>query len=135
MIMNPSHRIPEQGEPPYGPTEEIQEDASVRLRSYWLMIFERRWYALTVFLLTLIIVATYTFLSTPVYQSTAMVQVLRRGSQVLRGADVVESTIGTDTDFNTKMKFIESLKMVQSGAARLSADEIKTLTEPYKMWN
>ncbi|HEY9154659.1 MAG TPA: polysaccharide biosynthesis tyrosine autokinase [Opitutaceae bacterium] len=133
--MNPSHRIPEHGEPPYGPTEELQEDTSIRLRSYWLMIFERRWYALTVFLLTLLVVGTYTFLSTPVYQSQAMVQVLRRGSQVLRGADVVESTIGTDTDFNTQMKVIESLTMVQSVVARLNADEIKTLTDPYKKWN
>ncbi len=137
MIMNPSHRMPDHsGEPPYGQHhEEIEEDASARLRSYWLMVLERRWYAITVFLLTLIVAATYTFLSTPIYQATAMVQVLRRGSQVLRGADVVESTIGTDTDFNTQMKVLESLSMVQSVVARLNADEIKSLTDPYKRWN
>jgi len=95
---------------------------------------EKKWYALTAFLVTLLGVATYTFLATPIYQSEAMVQVLRRGSQVLR-VDVVDSNITSDTDFNTQIKLLESVAMVQSVVNRLSPDELKALTAPYPKHN
>jgi len=112
--------------------ESHDEDVGTSLRNYWLMVMERKWYALAIFLLTVLITITYTFLATPIYQSVAMVQVLRRGSQVLHVVDVVDSSVTSDTDFNTQMKLLESFAMVQNVLARLNEDELRHLTEPYK---
>lgn len=121
-----------EGAPADSPLEMTDDDEGIALRKYWLMVLERKWYALSVFLVTVLIAATYTFLSTPIYQSFAMVQVLKHGAQVLRVVDVVESSITSDTDFNTQIKLIESVAMVQSVVSRLSSDELKALTDPYK---
>lgn len=120
------------GPPPEASPESHDEDEGIALRSYWLMVLERKWYALSVFLVTVLIAATYTFLATPQYQSVAMVQVLKHGAQVLHVMDVVESSITSDTDFNTQIKLLESIAMVQSVVSRLSSEETKALTDPYR---
>ena len=65
----------------------LEEDDGVSLRDAWLLVRERKWYVLTVFLVTVLLAAVYTFLSTPIYQSQATVQVLRHGPQIMRVAD------------------------------------------------
>lgn len=102
------------------------------LRQSWLMVLERKWYALAIFLATILATVAYTFLSTPIYSGVVTVQVLKHGPQVLRVADVVESSVTSDTDFNTQIKVLESIAIVQNVAARLSAEELKLLTDPYK---
>lgn len=102
------------------------------LRHSWLMVLERKWYALTVFLVTVLATAAYTFLSTPIYGGVATVQVLKHGPQVLRVADVVESSVTSDTDFNTQIKVLESVAIIQSVVNRLTPDELRQLTDPYK---
>jgi capsular exopolysaccharide synthesis family protein len=113
-----------------GPGEE--GNAGAVIRNYWLMLRERKWYALTVFLITVIAAAAYTFSRTPIYQAAAMVQVLRHGQEVLRVQDVVDNNITGDTDFNTQIKVLESMAMAQNVASRLSSDEVQQLTNPYK---
>jgi succinoglycan biosynthesis transport protein ExoP len=113
-----------------GHTEEGHAGATIR--NYWLMIRERKWYALTVFLITVIAAAAYTFSRTPIFQAAAMVQVLRHGQEVLRVQDVVDNNITGDTDFNTQIKILESMAMAQNVASRLSSDEVQQLTNPYK---
>ena len=110
-----------------------EEEEGLNLRSCWLLILERKWYALTVFLATILIAVTYTFLSTPVYEAYATVQVLRHGPQILRVADVMENSITSDADFNTQIKILESAAIIQNVIGRLSPDELKQLTDPYKM--
>ena len=102
------------------------------LRNSWLMVMERKWYALGVFAITVLIAATYTFLSTPIYSGFVSVQVLKHGPQVLRVADVVESSVTSDSDFNTQIKVLESLAIAQNVAARLTPEETKLLTDPFK---
>jgi succinoglycan biosynthesis transport protein ExoP len=130
--MNTYPQQPEYGGAPaeQGPNEE--GNAGAIIRNYWLMIRERKWYVLTVFLITVIAAAAYTFLQTPIYQAAAMVQVLRHGQEVLRVQDVVDNNVTSDTDFNTQIKILESMAMVQSVAGRLSSDEVQQLTNPYK---
>jgi capsular exopolysaccharide synthesis family protein len=113
-----------------GPGEE--GTAGAIIRNYWLMLRERKWYALTVFLITVIAAAAYTFSRTPIYQAAAMVQVLRHGQEVLRVQDVVDNNITGDTDFNTQIKILESMAMAQNVAGRLSSDEVQQLTNPFK---
>jgi succinoglycan biosynthesis transport protein ExoP len=117
----PAESGPDEGEP-------IESNF---LRNSWLVVLERKWYALTVFLLTVLGAALYTFLSTPVYSGVVTVQVLKNGPQVLRGADVVESSITSDVDFNTQIKVLDSLAIAQSVAARLTPEEVKLLTDPF----
>ncbi len=102
------------------------------LRNTWLMVLERKWYALAVFLLCVLGSTVYTYLSTPIYGGTVSIQVLKHGPQILRGADVVESSVTTDTDFNTQVKVLESIAIVQNVVARLTPEELKLLTDPYK---
>jgi succinoglycan biosynthesis transport protein ExoP len=114
----------------HGHNEEGHAGATIR--NYWLMIRERKWYALTVFLITVIAAAAYTFSRTPIFQAVAMVQVLRHGQEVLRVQEVVDNNVTGDVDFNTQIKILESMAMVQSVASRLSGDEVQQLTNPYK---
>jgi capsular exopolysaccharide synthesis family protein len=108
------------------------EEEGLNLRSTWLLVMERKWYALTVFLGIILVAAAYTFLSTPIYEASTTVQVLRHGPQILRVADVMENSITSDADFNTQIGILESTAILQSVANRLSADELKQLTDPYK---
>lgn len=112
--------------------EPTEPEANNFLRNSWLMVLERKWYALAVFLLCILASTTYTFLSTPIYGGTVSIQVLKHGPQILRGADVVESSVTTDTDFNTQIKVLESIAIIQNVAARLTPEEQKLLTDPYK---
>ena len=112
--------------------ESIEPPESNFLRNSWLMVMERKWYALGVFLVTVLATATYTFLTTPIYGGSVSIQVLKHGPQVLRVADVVESSVTSDTDFNTQIKVLESVAIIQNVVARLTPDELKLLTDPYK---
>ncbi len=109
-----------------------EDEERVDLRSYWLMVLERKWYAVTVFLVTVLIATAYTFLSTAIYEGVATVEVLKHGAQILRVADVVESSVTSDADFNTQIKILESIAIIQSVVSQLSADELKQLTDPYR---
>jgi polysaccharide biosynthesis transport protein len=121
----PSHR----GGSASGAPEELHFEEGLNLRNYALMVWERKWYALAVFLVVLLATGVYTFLSTPIYSGVATVQVLKHGPQVLRGAEIVESTIANDTDFNTQIKVLESLAILQNVVNRLTPEETKLLVD------
>lgn len=109
---------------------EEREDG-LNFRHYLLMVLERKWYAVGVFLITIIATTAYTFRVTPIYSGVVTVQVLKRGSQVLR-SDVVDSTVASETDFNTQIKVLESLAIAQSVEARLTPEEVKLLVNSSK---
>lgn len=111
--------------------EEGEAGESNFLRNSWLVVLERKWYALAVFVVTVAGTALYTYLSTPVYSAAVTIQVLKQGTQVLRMPDVFESSITSDVDFNTQIKVLDSLAIVQAVASRLTPEEEKLLTEPY----
>lgn len=94
------------------------------------MAWERKWWALAIFVLTVIGTALYTFTSTPVYSGVATVQLLRKGAQVLHGADVVDNSISSDTDFNTQIKLLESVAILQNVESRLTPEEVQLLIGP-----
>ncbi len=104
----------------------------LNLRHYLLMVFERKWYALAVFLVTLIATAVYTFRQTPIYSGVVTVQMLKRGAQVIRTPDMTEGMVASESDFNTQMRVLESLSMAQSVEARLTPEEIKLLVSTGK---
>ena len=101
-------------------------------RKWTLIVLERKWYALAVFLVTVIGAAVYTFTETPLYMGVTTVQVLKHSAQVMRVADVVENTVTNEFDFNTQIKLLESGVIAQNAANRLTADEQRLLTDPYR---
>ena len=127
--MIPADRPSTRSSPPSeSAAEEGRPDDGMNLRHYVLMVYERKWYALSVFLIILLATAVYTFVATPIYSGVVTVQVLKHGSQVLRGSEIVESTVANDTDFNTQIKVLESLAILQSVVNRLTPEEAKELT-------
>lgn len=114
-------------------TEE--DDDSPTLRTYWLMIVERRWYALAVFAATVLAATTYTFITSPIYQAVATVEILKRGAQILRAVDIVESSVTSDADFNTQIGILESRSVVDNLVKQLSAEELEALTAPFRKRN
>jgi len=125
MLVGPGMPNPDSG------SEEQLEDGEF-LRKWTLMVLERKWYALAVFLVTVLAAAIYTFTETPLYAGVATVQVLKHSPQVMRVADVVENSITNEFDFGTQMKLLESEAIAQNVASRLSPDELRLLTDPYK---
>lgn len=109
-----------------------EEEEEMNLRNVWLLVLERKWYAITVFLLTVLVAAAFTFLSTPIYKAFATVQVLKHAPQIMRVTDVTDNTVASDADFNTQIKILESTSIIQNVVSRLSADELKQLTDPYR---
>ncbi|WP_404420285.1 GumC family protein [Nibricoccus sp. IMCC34717] len=131
--MSDPHSNHENSNGPDGPVHlYAPEEEGFSLRNYWMMILERKWYAISGFLLCVLTSIVITVLSTPIYSSFALVQVLKRSSQVLQVMDVVESTIANDTDFNTQTKLLESVALAQAVSARLTTEETSALVEPYK---
>jgi succinoglycan biosynthesis transport protein ExoP len=128
MLIGPGGSSPESGD-----EDRIEEGDFVR--KWALIVLERKWYALAVFLVTVIATAIYTFTETPLYQGVATLQVLKHGAQVMRTADVVESSITNEFDFGTQLKLLESQAIAQNVANRLSPDELRLLTEPFKKRN
>ena len=112
--------------------EESRSGDGLNIRHYLLMVLERKWYALAVFLVTLIATAVYTYQLTPVYSGVVTVQMLKRGAQVIRTPDIMESMVASESDFNTQIRVIESLAMAQSVEARLTPEEIKLLVSTGK---
>jgi succinoglycan biosynthesis transport protein ExoP len=116
--------------PDSGPDEHVEEGDF--MRKWTLIVLERKWYALAVFLVTVIATAVYTFTETPLYQGVTTVQVLKRGAQVMHVTDVVENSVTNEFDFNTQLKLLESETIAQNVATRLTADELRQLTDPYR---
>jgi succinoglycan biosynthesis transport protein ExoP len=114
------------------PGSEAQLEEGEFMRKWTLIVFERKWYALAVFLITVIAAAVYTYTEIPLYQGTTTVQVLKRGAQALRVSDVVENSVTNEFDFNTQIKLLESGVIAQNVVSRLTPDELHLLTEPYR---
>lgn len=101
-------------------------------QDYVLILRERMWYIVVVFLLVLSSVAVYTFTRTRLYLSTASVQVFRRDPVVMQVQGVVDNEIRSAEDLNTQVKVLESLSIVQAVADRLTGEELRQFLAPYQ---
>jgi capsular exopolysaccharide synthesis family protein len=101
-------------------------------QDYILILRERVWYIVVVFLLVLSSVGIYTFTRTRLYQSTTSVQVFRRDPVVMQVQGVVDNEIRSAEDLNTQVKVLESLAIVQAVADRLTGDDLRQFLAPYQ---
>lgn len=103
------------------------------LQDYLLILRERVWYIVVVFLVVFSSSLVYTLSETKIYQSTATVQILRRDLNPMPGVQqVADSEIRSAEDLNTQIKIIESTSLVRRVAERLKDDDLKRFLAPYE---
>lgn len=100
-------------------------------QDYILILRERVWYILLVFVLVFSAALLYTFTRTPLFQSTASVQIFRRESVVMQVQGVMDTEIRSAEDLNTQVKVLESFAIVQRVADRLSGEDLRLFLAPY----
>lgn len=108
------------------------ESAAQRtFQDYLLILRERLWYIVVVFLVVLSSVLVYTLTQTPLYQSTATVQIFRRDPTVMQVQQVMDNQINSAEDLNTQVNILESGAIVQKVADRLTGDDLRQFMAPY----
>lgn len=116
--------------PGYGYGEELS--AHRTLQDYLLILRERIWYIIVVFLVVFSSALVYTLSQPKIYQSSASVQIFRRDPTIMQVQAVMDNEIRSAEDLNTQVKILESAAIVQKVAARLSGNELRDFLAPYK---
>lgn len=101
-------------------------------QDYLLILRERIWYIVVVFLVVFSSALVYTLSDTKIYQSSATVQIFRRDPTVMQVQQVVDTDIRSAEDLNTQIKVIESVTMIQRVAERITGDDLRAFLAPYE---
>ena len=101
------------------------------LRDYMLVLRERWWHVLLVFLVVVFGTALFTFTREKLYTSVATLEILRREALVMKVEQVQDSELRGPEDLNTQIKLLESAAIVQRVADRLSGDDGLRFLAPY----
>ncbi|MBL9198980.1 MAG: polysaccharide biosynthesis tyrosine autokinase [Opitutaceae bacterium] len=102
------------------------------LQDYLLILRERVWYVVVVFLVIVASTLVYTLSDTKIYQSSATLQIFRRDPQVMQVQQVMENDIRSQEDFNTQVKVIESLAIIDRVAKRITGDTLRDFLAPFE---
>ncbi len=102
------------------------------LQDYLLILRERIWYIIVVFLVIFASALVFTLSDTKIFQSTTTVQIFRRDPTVIKGDQVLDNDIRSAEDLNTQIKIIESLTMIERVANRLTPDEVRAFVAPFQ---
>jgi succinoglycan biosynthesis transport protein ExoP len=109
------------------------ESAAQRtLRDYLLILRERMWLVVVVFLAVFLASLIYTLTATKLYTSVASIEILARDPVVMKVQEVRANDLHGPEDLNTEVKILESASLAQKVAQRLTADESKKLMLPYE---
>ncbi len=100
-------------------------------QDYLLILRERVWYIVVVFLVVFSSALVYTLSQTKIYQSAARVQILRSDPMVMQVQQVVNNDIRSSEDLNTQMKVLESATMVMRVTERITGDDLRAFVAPY----
>ncbi len=101
-------------------------------QDYLLILRERIWYIVVVFLVVFSSSLVYTLSDTKIYQATSTVQIFRRDPTIMQVQQVVDTDIRSAEDLNTQIKVIESAAIVQMVAERLKGDDLRAFLAPYE---
>ncbi|HVU36293.1 MAG TPA: polysaccharide biosynthesis tyrosine autokinase [Opitutaceae bacterium] len=117
----------------YGYGGEAETNTVQRtFQDYLLIVRERIWYIVVVFLVVFSSALVYTLSKPKIYQSTATVQIFRRDPTIIPGQQVVDTEVRSAEDLNTQVKIIESASIIQSVADRLRGDDLRAFLAPYQ---
>lgn len=112
--------------------EDTTSQAQRTIKDYLLILRERIWYVVVVFLVIFSSVLVYTFSRTKMYESVASVQVFRSGPTVMQVQAVMDNDIRSAEDLNTQVKILESAVIIQYVADRLTGDDLRRFMAPYE---
>ncbi|HTJ78285.1 MAG TPA: polysaccharide biosynthesis tyrosine autokinase [Rariglobus sp.] len=113
----------------YGGEHAVQRG----FRDYTLILRERIWYVVVVFLVVFSSVLVYTFSQTKIYQSTASIQIFRRDPTVMKNVEeVMSNTVSNAEDLNTVVGVLSSNVIVQNVAQRITGDDLRQFMAPYE---
>lgn len=112
--------------------EDTTSQAHRTIKDYLLILRERIWYVVVVFLVVFASVIVYTFSRTKLYQSVASVQVFRRDPTVMQVQAVMDNEIRSAEDLNTQVKILESAAIIKNVADRLTGDDLRRFMAPYE---
>lgn len=102
-------------------------------RDYVLILRERIWYIIVVFLIVFSSVLVYTFSQTKIYSAGASVQIFRSDPTVLKGIEeVVKTDIRSTEDLNTVVEVLNSGTIIQKVAERITGNEMVQFMAPYE---
>lgn len=102
------------------------------LHDYLLILRERIWYIVVVFLVVFSSSLVFTLSQTKIYEATATVQIFRNDPLVMVNAPVIDSAIRGAEDLNTLVKILESGGIIQKVAARLTGDDLRAFMQPFE---
>ncbi len=111
---------------------EADGTAHRSFQDYVLILRERIWYIIVVFLVVFSSALVYTTSATKIYEATATVQLLRDDPTVMQVEDVVDTQIRGAEDLNTQVKLLESMNLIEKVADRLTGDELAQFLAPYE---
>ena len=102
-------------------------------QDYLLILRERIWYIVVVFLVVFSSSLVYTLSETKIYQSSATVQIFRRDATTIPGVQqVMDNDVRTAEDLNTQIKVLESNTIIQRVVDRIKGDDLRAFLAPYE---
>ncbi len=101
-------------------------------QDYLLILRERIWYIIVVFLVVFSSSLVYTLSLTKIFQSTATIQIFRRDPMVMQVQQVVDNDIRGAEDINTQLKVMESATIVSKVAERITGEDRAAFLAPYE---
>ncbi len=116
----------------YGGQGYGENSAQRSLNDYLLILRERIWYVVVVFLVVFSSALVYTFSQTKIYESVASVQVLRKDPTVMQSEAVVDTAIRGTEDLNTLVKIMESALIIKRVADRITGEDLRQFMAPYE---
>lgn len=99
-----------------------------------LILRERIWYIIVIFLVVLSLTLVYTFSRTKIYESGVSLNILRRDTAILsstRGATQMTDIMNSE-DFNTVVEILKSSTIISKVAERLTGEELRQFMAPYE---
>lgn len=109
-----------------------ESSAQRSLNDYLLILRERVWYVVVVFLVIFSSALVYTFSQTKIYESTASVQVLRQDPRVIQTEAIVDTTVRSTEDLNTLVKVMESQLIIDRVNQRITGEDLRQFMAPYE---
>ncbi|MFA6287098.1 MAG: polysaccharide biosynthesis tyrosine autokinase [Opitutaceae bacterium] len=113
----------------YGGENSVQRS----FRDYALILRERIWYIIVVFLVVFSSALVYTFSQTKIYLANATVQIFRSAPSIIIGVKpVMEDDVRGAEDLNTVVEVLRSGSIIQKVAQRITGDDLRQFMAPYQ---
>lgn len=102
------------------------------LADYLILLRERIWYIVIIFLVVVTGTVLYTFRKTELYTAATMVEIFREDPKPMRTGEVSHSFIRSSEDLNTEINLLSSGRIIQAVDSRLQGAERIAFLQPYE---